>query len=295
MRFERFDGYDQHHDAGLELAFPRDDIKKFFHAEIGGKTRLRDDIIGKLERHERRNHAVVAMRNIRERTRVNKYRLALQRLHEIGLDGIFQQHRHRADNLQVFGGDQLFLRGNRGGYLGKFVFHRMDGLAKREHRHDLTGSSDVKSGFVLGKITNFRKPQGCLTQLPVADIHGAAPKDFIFIDLQRIPVMNAVIQHRGQQIVSDSDGVDVAGKVQIDIFQRNDLRIPGAGRAPFGSEDRAQGWLAQAKKYFFLEKAQCLSKADAGSGLAVPFACGRHPRHADEFAVGARGEPLEDA
>ena len=45
------------------------------------------------------------MRDIGERPAVHERRGALQRLHQVGLHGVLQQHRHRAVSLQVGGGD----------------------------------------------------------------------------------------------------------------------------------------------------------------------------------------------
>ena len=52
--------------------------------------------------------------------------------------------------------------------------------------------------------------------------------------------MNVIVKHGGKQIVGRTDGMKIAGKVQIDVLHGNDLRISAAGSSSFNAEDRAE-------------------------------------------------------
>ena len=81
------------------------DIKEFFHAHIGAKTRFGDHIIRQFEADLVGQDRAVAVGDIGKRTGMHEHRRAFQGLHQVGLNGIFHQHGHRAGHAQVFGGD----------------------------------------------------------------------------------------------------------------------------------------------------------------------------------------------
>ncbi len=53
-------------------------------------------------------------------------------------------------------------------------------------------------------------------------------------------MMQVIVNQRRQQVVSKADGMEIAGKMQIDIFHGNNLRHAAAGGAAFHSETRPQ-------------------------------------------------------
>src|ERR1700727_1478718 len=65
------------------------------------------DIIGKLERRACRRDGIAAVRDVGERPAVNEGRRALERLHQIGRDGVLQQGRHGAVRVQFLGAYRL--------------------------------------------------------------------------------------------------------------------------------------------------------------------------------------------
>ena len=50
--------------------------------------------------------------------------------------------------------------------------------------------------------------------------------------------MQRIVDDGRQQVVGHSNHVEVAGKVQIDVFHRYDLRVPAARRPALHSETR---------------------------------------------------------
>jgi len=53
------------------------------------------------------------------------------------------------------------------------------------------------------------------------------------VDLQPVAVVDVVVQQRGQQVVGEFDGVEVAGEVEVDVFHRHDLGISAPAAPPF--------------------------------------------------------------
>ena len=53
-------------------------------------------------------------------------------------------------------------------------------------------------------------------------------------------MVDVVVHQRGQQVVRQRNGVEVAGEVQVDVFHGHHLGITAAGRATFHAKHRAE-------------------------------------------------------
>ncbi len=58
--------------------------------------------------------------------------------------------------------------------------------------------------------------------------------------------MHVVVDHGGEQIVRRTNCVEIAGKVQVDVGHRHDLRKAAARRTAFHAETGSEARLAQA-------------------------------------------------
>ena len=72
---------------------------------IGTKARFGHDVIGELQRRRRCDDRVAAMRDVGERTAMHEGRVVLERLHQVRLHRILEQHGHRAVGLEIAGID----------------------------------------------------------------------------------------------------------------------------------------------------------------------------------------------
>ena len=99
----------RHHHAGVrpEIAGRADDVHELLHPQVRAEPRLGDDVVAELERDAVGQHRVVAVGDVGERTGVHEHRLALERLHQVGLDRVAHQHGHRAGRPEIVGGDRL--------------------------------------------------------------------------------------------------------------------------------------------------------------------------------------------
>ncbi len=113
------------------------------------------------------------------------------------------------------------------------------------------------------------QPYHNITQRPVIHVHAPLPKDLAGVDLQLVPLLDMVIQKCGQQIVGRSDGMEIPGKMKVQIFHGYHLGIASPGSAAFDPETRSQGRLPQRQHGFFAKAAQCFCQTDAGGGFAL--------------------------
>ena len=120
--------------------------------------------------------------------------------------------------------------------------------------------------------------------MAVVHVHAALPSDAAGINVQRVALLDRVVDHGGQQVVGRADGVDVAGEVEIDVLHGYDLRIAAAGRAALNAEHRAEGRLAQAEHRFLAEGVHRVRQTNARRRLALARRRGADGGHQDELA-----------
>ena len=104
---ERADGRDEYDAVRSQSGLAALDVHEFLCAEVSAEACLRDGNIAQLECQLGCLHAVAAVRDIGERTAVHQTGRALERLNQVGLDGILHQCRHGALCMQVACVDRL--------------------------------------------------------------------------------------------------------------------------------------------------------------------------------------------
>ena len=88
-------------------------FEELLRAQVGAEAGLGHGVLGEPHRELRGQDAVAAVGDVGERAAVDERRVVLQRLHQVRLDGVLQQHGHRPVGLQIGGGDRLSSRGCR--------------------------------------------------------------------------------------------------------------------------------------------------------------------------------------
>ena len=111
--------------------------------------------------------------------------------------------------------------------------------------------------------------RGVPLTLPPSPIHAALPGDAAGVDVQRVALLDGVVDHGRQQVVGGADGVDVAGKVEVDVLHGDHLGVAAAGRAPLDAEHRTEAGFPQAEHRAFPQGAHGIGQAHAGGGLAL--------------------------
>ena len=221
------------------------DIKEFFGAQVAAEARLGDGIFGQGKGQAGGPHRVAAVGDIGKGAAVHQAGGMLQRLHQVGAQRVAQQRRHGALRPQVTGKN----RGPSGGIAHQNAAQPLPQIRQiprqAQDRHDLAGHADleaVPAGNAVGLAT---QPDLDLPQGTVVHIHAAAEYNPLRVQPQRIALMNVVVDEGRKQIVGGGDGVDIPGKVQVDLLHRQYLRIPAAGGAALQPEYRAQRRLPQ--------------------------------------------------
>ena len=90
------DRCDQNHKIRLQLTLPAFNIEELFGPEISAETGFSDHVVTKFQGRLRRHDRIAAVRNVGERTTVDKRRVAFHGLHQV-----------RLDTIDIFAGDRL--------------------------------------------------------------------------------------------------------------------------------------------------------------------------------------------
>ena len=83
-----------------------------------------------------------------------------------------------------------------------------------------------------------------------------------------------------------ANGVKVTGKVQVDIFHRNNLSIAAAGGAAFHTKAGAEAGFSQTDQCIFADAVKAIGKAHRGGGLTLTSGCRRNRGDQNKLAVG---------
>ena len=269
MHFQRSRGRHQHHRVGTQARFAALDIEKFLGAEIGSKTGFGDDVVGQLERGFGGDHRVAAVRDIGERAAVDEGGVIFQRLHQVRHEGILQQYRHRARRVDVARQHRLLVARVADHDVADTATQVVEVGGETEDCHDFRGHGDVEAALARGAVAGSAEADGDIAQGAVVHVHDALPGNAARIDTRLVFPLHVVIDQRRQQVVCGSDGVEVAGEVQVDIFHRHHLGIAATGCPALHAETGSEAGLAQAHDGLLADAVETVAQPDRGRGLAL--------------------------
>ena len=186
----------------------------------------------------------------------------------MGLQGVFQQHGHGAVGLQIGGRDRLAVAGVGDDDPPQPLAQFVQRLGEAEAGHHLAGHGDVEAALVGHRVVGPAQADDDVAQGPVVHVDHPLPDDPARIDAQGVAVVDVVVQHGGQQVVGQLDGVEIAGEMEVDVLHGDDLGIAAAGRPALHAEAGPQRGLAEADRCLLADAVQGVAQADAGGGLA---------------------------
>src|SRR5699024_220914 len=108
--------------------------------------------------------------------------------------------------------------------------------SQAEDGHNFAGNGNVKAVFPGRSVDLATQAVHDEAQLAVVHIHAALPGDTARVDVQRVALLDGVIDHGSQQVVGGADGVDVTGEMEVDIFHGHNLGVTAAGCAALDAE-----------------------------------------------------------
>ena len=292
LRAQGLQRHDHHGHRRHVTAHGHDDVEELLGAEVGGEAGLVHDVVGQVQAEPLCQHAARAVRDVGERPAVHDGRRALARLHQVRHERVVQQHHHRADSLQIRGGDGFAVvvqpdddAAEAGPQIGAALGQRHDG-------HDLGRRRDDEAGFPRRAVLTPAHSGRDAAQRAVVHVHAARPQQFLRIEPQLVAEMQVRVDERGQQVVRRGDGVEVAVEVQVDLVDRMQRRLAAAGGAALLPEHRPERRLAQRRHGMLADVHQALGEADGVHGLALAAGRRRDGRHQHQAAA-ARREPVE--
>ena len=226
------------------------------------------------------------MGDVSEGAAVDKGGGALQGLHQVGLQGVFQQSGHGPGGLEIASGDRFFVIGVANDDAAQALLQIGDGGGQAKHRHDLAGHSDVKAILPGNALHPAAQAVDHVAELAVIHVYAPPPGDALDVDAQGVALLDVVVQHSGQQVVGRADGVEVAGEVEVDVLHGDDLGVAAAGGAALHTEHRAEGGLPQGHQGVFAQTAHPIGQTHGGGGLALSGGGGIDGGDQDQLAVG---------
>ena len=209
------------------------------------------------------------MGDVGERPGVDEGRPALERLEQVRLDGVAQEDRHRAGDVEVLGGDRRPVGRGRQDDAAESGAQVEQVRGKSEDGHHLGADGDDVLGLARDPVLAPAEADDDVAQGAIADVDDARPEDPVRVDAERVLVVEAVVEERAGEIVRGPDGMDVAGQVEVEVLHRDDLAVAAAGRSALDPEDRPERRLADVDRGLLPDDVEALGEPDRGRRLAL--------------------------
>ena len=270
------------------------DVEELLGAEIGAEAGFGDDIVGELEGGLRGDDRIAAMGDVGERPAVDEGGVVLERLHEVRLHRLGQQHGHRPVGLDVATVDRGLVAAVADDDVAEPPFEIVDVVGQTQDRHHLGGDGDVEAGLARIAVGDAAQRADDLAQRPVVHVEHPAPDDAADVDGLGVAPVDVVVDHRRQQVVGRGDGVEIAGEVEVDVLHRHDLGVPAAGGAALDAEARAERGLAQAHRRLLADPVEPVAEADGRGRLAFAGRRRVDRGHENQLAVRTVAEARDE-
>ena len=225
------------------------------------------------------------MGDVGERAAMDEGRVVLEGLHQIGRDRVLQQHGHGAIGLEVAGIDRLLVARITDDDVAKALGQVGEVGREAEDRHDFGGDGDVETVLAREAVRDAAQRIGDLTKGAIVHVHDAAPGNAARVEAEFVAPVDVVVDQGREQIVRRTDGVEVTGEMEVDVFHRHDLGVTAAGSATLHAEAGPEARLAQADDRLLADLVETVAEADRGRGLAFAGRGRVDRRHQDQLAV----------
>ena len=282
---KRTSGRDDHDGAGANARHAALDIEELLGTQVGAKAGLGNGNIAKAHRHTRGHDRVAAVGNVGEGTAVDKRGRALECLHQVGLERILKQRSHGALSLEVAGADGVAGIAVADDDLAQALLEVVDARGQAQDCHDLGGNGDIEAVLARHALGLAANAVDNMAQLAVVHVDNALPGDALNVNTELIALLDVVVEHGGQQVIGGTDGMEVTGKVQVDILHGDDLSPAAAGSAALNAKDGAERRLAQGHGTLDAATTQAVGQTDGRGGLALARRRWVDSGHEDELGL----------
>ncbi len=275
-------GYHQHRRIRHEARGPALDVEEALGAHVGSEPRLGDHEIAGMQADVVGDDRGVAMRDVAEGAGVYQRRGVFEGLQQVGLEGFLEQHRHGTGGTNLLGGDRRAAAVQAHDHPAQAPTQIDQRVCQCQHRHHLRGGGDLEAALAGNAVTAPAEAHDQMPQGAVVEVNDPLPAYLARIQLGFQTVVEVIVDHGGQQVVSRPHRVYVASQVQVDAFHGQDLAVAAAGGASLEAQGRPHGGLAQGHGSGVAEPLQPLDQADGGGGLAL---AGRRRGHRGDHHV----------
>ena len=286
-------GRDEHGSIGGEARVAALDVEEALGAHVGTEARLGEEEVAGVDADAVGHDRAVAGGDVAERAGVHEGRGVLQRLHEVGLDGLTQDDGHRPGGADLLGGDGIAGLGvaqHDAAHAGSEVV-QVGG--ESQGGHDLGGCGDVEAGLAGNAVELAAEADGDVAKGTVVDVDDAAPGDVVNVEASLVAVVEVRADHGRAEVVRSSDGVHVAGEVEVEQLHRDHLAVAAAGGAALDAEGGAHRGLADGDGGGRPDVLERLTETDGGGGLAFTKRGGGDGGDNDVFRLRAIGHLLD--
>ena len=216
---------------------------------------------------------------------MHERRVVLERLDQVRLDGVLEQSGASTLGLDVGNGDRLAGTAVSHDHATQALLQVVEAGGEAEHGHDLGSDGDVEAVLTGNAVTGGAEAVDHVAQLAVVHVDAAAPNDVVQVDVKLVALLDVVVKHRGDEVVRSTDGMEVAGEVQVDVLHGNDLGVTAASGTALDAEHGAQRRLTQAQHRGLADLAQGVMQTHRRGGLALASRRRVDSRDKDELCL----------
>ena len=207
----------------VEVPVARLNVEELLCAQVRAEAGLCEHDVRVLLGGAGGNQGVAAVGDVGERAAVDERRCPAESLHEVRVNRILEQRCHRALGTEVTGRDRLLVVGQPDGDVGQALLQVLQVRGQAQNRHDLGGGGDGEAGLRRHTVGRSAQAGDDVAQRAVVDVHTALPGHTARIDVQRVALVDVVVNERGQRVVGAGDRVEITGEVQVDLLHRHHL------------------------------------------------------------------------
>ena len=225
------------------------------------------------------------MRDVRERAAVDERGRPLERLHEVRLDRVLEEQGERTRDAELLGADGAAVAAVSDDDLAEALLHVLEARREAEDGHHLRGHRDVEARLARRAVSLAAEADDDVAQRAVIEVEHAFPDDAAHVDVERVALLDVVVDDGREQVVRRRDGVEVAREVQVDVLHRYDLRVAASGSTALEAKARAERRLTQCDGDLPSLAREGVREADARRRLALARRRRVDGRDEDELAV----------
>ena len=193
----------------------------------------------------------------------------LKRLNQVRLNSVFEQRCHSALCMDIANGNRLAVIGVGNNHSAQALFKVFDAGSKAEYSHNLGSNGNIKAVLSWHAVCNATKAVNNVSELAIIHVYAALPHNTTWINVETVALLDMVIQHGCAEVVCSADGVEVSGKVKVDVLHRNYLGIAATCSTALDTKNRAQRRLSKSQHGRLSQAGQGICQTYRGSGLSL--------------------------